>query len=228
MYIADIDKYMKEKGIDGVSIDKEGVWSLAYADDMVIVAKNRDTLMGMMEAFRKFIKEKGFELNTEKTKVLIFNKKRKEKKKIWKWEGKEIEEVKIFKYLGFTFNRKGDYTNHIKELSKKGRIAVNMVWGLGERICRDDFSRRWMLFRYLMQSVMSYGAEIWEWEERKGLEKVMMDYIRWIFNLDFCTPRYLMSKELSIEKLKVRWGINAIMFEERIKNLKEKSWVKRC
>lgn len=103
-----------------------------------------------------------------------------------------------------------------------------MVWGLGERICRDDFSRRWMLFRYLMQSVMSYGAEIWGCEGRKGFMKVMMDYIRWIFNLDFCTPRYLMSKELGIEKLKVRWGIKAIRFEERIKNLKEKSWVKRC
>lgn len=81
MYIADIDKYMKEKGIDRVSIDKEGVSSLAYANDMVIVAKNRDALMGMMEALRKFIKKNGFELNTEKTKVLTFNKKGKRKRK---------------------------------------------------------------------------------------------------------------------------------------------------
>lgn len=26
-----------------------------------------------------------------------------------------------------------------------------------------------------------YGAEIWGWDERKELEKIMMDYIRWVF-----------------------------------------------
>lgn len=31
------------------------------------------------------------------------------------------------------------------DLRKKGRIATNKVRGLGERICKDDFGRRWML-----------------------------------------------------------------------------------
>lgn len=52
------------------------------------------------------------------------------------------------------------------------------MWGLGERSCRKDFGRRWMLFRYLIKSVMEYGVEIWGWElERKELEKVMLDYV---------------------------------------------------
>jgi len=50
------------------------------------------------------------------------------------------------------------------------------VWGLGERICRNDFKRRWNLF--LVQSVMEYGVEIWGWEEKTDLEKIMYDYIR--------------------------------------------------
>jgi len=73
--------------------------------------------------------------------VIDFNKKGKEKKKIWKWEGKELEEVTNFRYLGFTFSRKGNYEEHIKELEKRGRMAANKVWGL-ERICRDDFRKR--------------------------------------------------------------------------------------
>lgn len=32
---------------------------------------------------------------------------------------------------------------------------------------------------------MSYGVEIWGWEEKKELEKVMLDNVRWIFRLDF-------------------------------------------
>lgn len=98
-----------------------------------------------------------------------------------------IEEVRCFKYLGFVFNRNGDYAEHIKELKRKGRIALNSIWGLGERICRDDFCRRRKWFKYLVQSVMTYGVEIWGWEEKKELEKIWVDYLRWMFKLDFCT-----------------------------------------
>lgn len=73
------------------------------------------------------------ELCTNKTKVLMFNSKGKGGREQCKWGNRKIEEVKIFKYLGFTFNRKRNYTDHIKELKKKGRIAANRVWGLGER-----------------------------------------------------------------------------------------------
>lgn len=100
----------------------------------------------MWDTLRKFLRERGLVLKAKKTKVTVFNKKGKERKETWKWGKVEIEEIQNFKYLGFTFNRKGDYTEHIKELGKKGRITANKVWGLGERICKDDFKRRWILF----------------------------------------------------------------------------------
>lgn len=180
LYIAQVDKYFERKRIGGIKLGKERIWSLAYADDMVLLAKNREALLGMMEAFKSFCKDRELILNTEKTKLLIFNKKGRDKKEKWKWRGKEIEEVKCFKYLGFVFNRNGDYAEitHIRELKRKGRIALCSVWSLGERICRDDFGRRWKLFKYLIQSVITYGVEIWGWEEKKELEKIMIDYMR--------------------------------------------------
>jgi len=98
---------------------------------------------------------------------MIFNKDRKDKTENWKWRGAKLEEVKVFKYLGYTFNRKGNYKEQLGELRRKGRIAANKVWGLGERICRDDFERRWMLFKYLVKSVIEYGVELWG-QERKN------------------------------------------------------------
>lgn len=81
-----------------------------------------------------------------------------------------------------------------------------------------------MLFRYLVNSdtVWRYG-----WEEKKELEKVMLDYVRWAFRLDFCTPRYLIMREIGLKKQKIRWGIRAKRFEEKVKELEnENSWVK--
>ena len=42
---------------------------------------------------------------------------------------------------------------------------------------------------------MAYGVQLWEWEEKKELEKIKADYLRWVLKLDFCTPRYLIYQE---------------------------------
>lgn len=44
----------------------------------------------------------------------------------------------------------------------------------------------------------------------------MLDYVRQIFRLDFCTPRYVMEKELRMDKLKIGWGIRAMKYEEKL------------
>lgn len=47
LYIADIEKALKDRNIGGVPLINDRIWSLEYADDMVFVAKNRVALMDM-------------------------------------------------------------------------------------------------------------------------------------------------------------------------------------
>jgi len=54
---------------------------------------------------------------------------------------------------------------------------------------------------------------LWSWEEKVELEKIRYDYIRWMFDLDFCIPRYLIFRKLGMIKLKVGW---ARRYKERI------------
>jgi len=77
--------------------------------------------------FEKFLKDRRLELNVEKLKILVFNRKSNEKKESWKWKGRKVEEIQTFKYLGFMFNRMGNYKEHIKELVNKGRLAVRKI-----------------------------------------------------------------------------------------------------
>jgi len=49
-------------------------------------------------------------------------------------------------------------------------MVARKIWDLGEKLCRNNFSRRW-IFKYLVQSVMAYGMELWGWEEKGELEK---------------------------------------------------------
>lgn len=83
LYIADINVFMRNKGIEGVKLRKEKIWTLAYADDLVLIAKNKEAMLDMLGTLRGFFKDRrlnAIKLNAKKTKVLVFNKKDREKK----------------------------------------------------------------------------------------------------------------------------------------------------
>jgi len=65
--------------------------------------------------------------------------------------------VSEFKYLGCILKKNRGDNGQIRELKKKGNIVMRKVWGLKERLLKDDladyFSRRMILFiRYTKKS----------------------------------------------------------------------------
>lgn len=73
----------------------------------------------MLCTLGRFLQNRGLKLNANKTKIMLFNKTGKEKKEKWNWKKEQIEEVDKFKYLEFTFNKKGDYTYPYEGYEKK-------------------------------------------------------------------------------------------------------------
>lgn len=141
--IADLEEELKKGRIGGVQIGKGRIWSLAYADDLVLLAKNEEKIEEMMKRMERYLKRKKLQLNTGKSKIVEFRKgggRRKET--VWKWKGRKIEEVKEIKYLGYMLQRNGRNEGQIRELKRKANIVMRVVWGIGERKFRDDFKRR--------------------------------------------------------------------------------------
>jgi hypothetical protein len=66
-------------------VSREKVWSLAFADDMVIVTKSEREMKEMMRNLEKYVRKKKLEVNVEKTKMMVFSKrKRKNEESEWK------------------------------------------------------------------------------------------------------------------------------------------------
>jgi hypothetical protein len=81
------------------------VWNLAFADDLVIVAKSEREVKEMMKSLEKYVSEKKMEVNVEETKMMVINKRmRKSEENEWNWEGRKTEQINEFKYLNYTFN----------------------------------------------------------------------------------------------------------------------------
>lgn len=75
----------------------------------------------------EYIERKGLELNVGKTKIMRFKKGAgRMKKREWKWRGKRLEEVKEFRYLGYT-QRNGGQEAHIKERIKRAAAIMGEV-----------------------------------------------------------------------------------------------------
>lgn len=52
----------------------ERIYTLAYADDLVLLAENGEEMRSMMERLKGYLERKRLELNGEKTKIMKFNK----------------------------------------------------------------------------------------------------------------------------------------------------------
>ena len=66
---------------------------------------------------------------------------------------------------------------------------------------------------------MKYAVEICGWEEKRNLGKIMLDYVRWIFNIEFCIL-ICDNERISYEQIKDRLG-KAVRYERRIKKRRE-------
>jgi len=81
LYTAELEERLKRKEIVGIIVGKFKFWNLAYANDVVLIAKNREAIQDMMSTLKEFLKDRQLALNVEKSKVLVFNKNRDKKEK---------------------------------------------------------------------------------------------------------------------------------------------------
>jgi hypothetical protein len=73
---------------------------------------------------KEIVKKKKLEMNVEKTKMMVFNKrKRKSEKNEWNWERR--------KRVGYTFSVRAPDKAHIKEIVRKANKTVGCVWEIG-------------------------------------------------------------------------------------------------
>lgn len=193
------------------------MFSLAYADDVVLLAEEKEEMRSMIGRFEEYLERKGLELNAGKTKMRFRKEKGRMEKRVWRWKGKRIEEVKEFKYLGYVRVR-------VKEVA----AVMGQVWGIGKRRYGSDWGKRLWLFDQLVWTVAGYGVEIWEWEEKERVEEIEERYLRWMLGVDRKTPSYMIREELQREKLKGRAGRRAWNFEERLKEARGDELARRC
>ena len=100
-----------------------------YADDTAIMANTENELQLALNNLEIYCKQWKLHVNTDKTKIMIFGKRRYKKKFDFMLNGEVLEHVDSFKYLGvtFKFNCNFDVCKKISGIRQQGQCSLYLV-----------------------------------------------------------------------------------------------------
>lgn len=126
--IADLEEEIARGGWEGVYLGDGKVYTLAYADDIVMLSEEEQNMKAILSRLEGYLERKGLGLNPEKTKVMKFRKGGGRIKKVdWRWKGRKLEEVKEFKYLGYTLQKNGGQEAHVRERGRRAAVVMREI-----------------------------------------------------------------------------------------------------
>ena len=101
------------------------MYTLEYADDVAVLAQDEKRMREMIAKVEKYVDGKGLLVNVGKTKVTRCRRGGGKWKQVaWSWKGKDLEEVRCFRYLGYTVMGNGGQEEHVEERVRKGAAVM--------------------------------------------------------------------------------------------------------
>lgn len=149
----------------GLNIDGERLTNLRFADDIVLFAKNPDDLKEMIQQLAHESREVGLQINHSKTKIITNS------TEIGvTLEGKNIEYVKEYIYLGQIISSKED-TN--KEIDRRICNTWKRFWSLKEIMKNKKIAikEKRKVFEMCLSPCLTYGCQTWPLT-KKNLNKL--------------------------------------------------------
>ena len=135
---------------------------MLWADDLVLLALNKDSLQVLLNQLREFCHNWGLVVNMTKTEVMIFNSSGKilKESKTLKYGDINIKSTSEYTYLGITITLTGTYNLAVTNLRKK---ALRGYFGLRSIIDWRYLKTSSMikLFDSLIKPILTYGCQVW-------------------------------------------------------------------
>ena len=160
IFTNDLPQMLLHSQMDPISISGEKIPILMYADDIIILSQSEKGLQIALNHLSAYCFKWKLIININKTKIIVFNS-RNCKNKTFMINGKKVEIVDNYTYLGIVFTPSGKFKKSIDVLITKANKAWHKIW------CKFNIwngtppNLLLKLFTSFVQPVLLYGAEIW-------------------------------------------------------------------
>jgi len=185
---------------------------LLFADDMVLIGKSVEELQTSLTNLFNYCEKWGLEVNTEKTKTMVFRKrgpiKNTEK---WSYNNIELQNVDNFNYLGVVLNYTGGFQLNSQHVVGKAVKAQNVLL---LNVNKYDVTPRiaLQLFDAFVSATLNYSCAVWGFCKSNDIERVHLKYCKSVLGVKQSTCTAAVYSELGRYPIYIQQYVQIIKF----------------
>ncbi|MES9881010.1 MAG: reverse transcriptase domain-containing protein [Sedimenticola sp.] len=179
----------------GAMINHLCVFMMMFADDMILCSTTKQGLQTLLDKLGTYSDKWGLKVNTGKTKICVFEKRKSNQNFRWKYKGDFLDIVEQFCYLGINFKYTGNMNDSVKMLSDQALKSMNNLISVFGRIS-VDINTKLKLFDALVKPILLYGSEVLGISCESEIDKIHIKYCKSILGLKRQTPNAAVYGEL--------------------------------
>ena len=164
----------------GVPLGETTIDTIMFADDIILLSTCIEGIRKHIKTMEHFCHKWNLAINTEKTKVCTFGTRRHH---CVLCQNTPLENVNSYKYLGVWISKNGKFTKSKTTLCLQ---AKKVVFGLKRAIAKlksPPVQVSLHLYNTIVRPFLCYGCEVWGFHSDPNIERVEMDYIKYILHL---------------------------------------------
>ena len=153
------------------------IFVILYADDTVLLADTRTGMQNALDLFQLYCNQWKLEVNVNKTKIIIFCKRKSTENFEFRLQNTLIEIVDSFSYLGLMFKYNGNFRDARKKLANQAQKSLFSIYkNIRNQNIPIDIQLK--LFDAMVEPILLYGSEIWGYENGKIIEQVHLSFCK--------------------------------------------------
>ena len=216
LYISDLETYLATNIAGSITLSNLKAQLLLFADDLVLLADSESGLQNSMDRLDEFCKAWDLKINTEKTKVMIFNKPRTQHVPIFQIGNSTIDSDTHYKYLGIILSANGSFKPPITTLSNQTSKALFTLMRGATKLSFPKPALLCHLFDSLVRPVAEYGSEVWGHTHAEELEIILRRFCKFTLGVPGTTSNLACYGELGRSPWDIRRKVSIIQYWLRI------------
>ena len=120
----------------------------------------------------------------------------------WTYNGKNIEVVDQFNYLGVLFNNNGKFTQTQRHIAEQGRKALFAISSTLKNL-NFNLKTKCAVFDTYISSILNYGCGVWGFHKAPDVEKLHISFLKRILCVKKSTCNNLVYCELGRYPLQI-------------------------
>ena len=228
MYLNDIEEQFILSGFEGLDVNMFKIFMLLYADDIVLFSNSDENLQEGLDILSNYCKRWKLKINVSKTKVMIFRKGGMLPRDLaFYYEGKQLEIVSKFKYLGVVFTTGGFFSEAQHTLAGQAQKAIFKMNKYLHKFTFISPRHKLELFDKLITPILNYGCEVWGFIKADAIERVHLQFCKKLLGVKKNTQNDFIYGELGRTNFLTRRYILIVKYWFKILSSGENKYIKQ-